>query len=80
MCGETTVWKGRLGGSFTKVSMVLPTGFGKSFILQLLVLLEKTASVLVFYPLTSIISDQIFEEESMGLFACNLSEKLADLT
>ena len=67
---------------------VLPTGFGKSLIFQLLVLLEnrnrnghtQTASVLVVCPITSIINDQIFEVESMGLSACNLSEKLADLT
>ena len=65
---------------------VLPTGFGKSLIFQLLVLLEnknrngQTASVLVICPLASIINDQIFEVESMGLSACNLSEKLADLT
>ena len=67
---------------------VLRTGFGKSLIFQLLVLLEnrnrnghsQTASVLVICPLTSIINDQIMEVESMGLSACNLSEKLADLT
>ena len=67
---------------------VLPTGFGKSLIFQLLVLLEnrnrnghsQTASVLVICPLTSIINDQIMKVESMGLSACNLSEKLADLT
>ena len=68
---------------------VLPTGFGKSLIFQLLVFNIKnrdnnghtqTASVLVTCPLTSIINDQIFEVESMGLSACNLSDKLADLT
>ena len=67
---------------------VLPAGFGKSLIFQLLVLLEnrnrnvhtQTASVLVICPLTSIINDQIFEVESMGLCVCNLLEKLADLT
>ena len=41
---------------------------------------SQTASVLVFCPLTSIINDQIMEVESMGLSACGLSEKLADLT
>ena len=64
---------------------VLPTGFGRSLIFQLLVLLEnrnrnghtQTPSVLVICPLTSIINDQIFEVESMGLSASNLSEKLA---
>ena len=41
----------------------------------------QTASVLIICPLPSIIiNDQIFEVESMGLSACNLSEKLADLT
>ena len=67
---------------------VLLTGYGKSLIFQLLVLLEnrdrnghtQTASVLVICPLTSIINDQIFEVESMGLSECNLSDKLADLT
>ena len=67
---------------------VLPTGFRRSLIFQLLVLLEnrnrnghtQTASVLVICRLTSIINNQIFEVESMGLSASNLSEKLADLT
>ena len=67
---------------------VLPTGFGKSLIFQLLVLLEnrnrnghsQTASVLVICPLTSIINDQIMELESMRLSACNFLEKLANLT
>ena len=67
---------------------VLPTSFRKGLIIQLLVLLEnrnrnghtQTASVLIICPLTSIINDQSFEVESMGLSACNLSEKLADLT
>ena len=67
---------------------VLPTGFGNSLIFQLLVLLEnrdrnghtQTASVLVICPLTRIINDQIFEVENLGLSACNLSGKLADLT
>ena len=38
----------------------------------------QTASVLVVCPLASITNDQIFKVESMGLTACNLSEKLAD--
>ena len=67
---------------------VLPTGFGKNLIFQLLVLLQnrnrnghsETASVLVICPLTSIVNDQIMEVESMGLSACNLWEKLGDLT
>ena len=65
---------------------VLPTGSGKSLIFQLQLLLENrnrkghTASVLVICPLTIIVNDQIFEVESMGLCACYLSQKLADLT
>ena len=67
------------------VVAVLPTGFGKSLIFQLLVLLARRAKnqaacVLVICPLTSIINDQIQEVEAMGLCACNLSEKLSDLT
>ena len=70
------------------LAAVLPTGFGKSLTFQLLILLEnrnrnghsQTASVLVICPLTSIINDQIMEVESTDLSACNLSEKLADLT
>ena len=70
------------------LAAVLPTGFGKSLIFQLLILLEnrnrnghsQTVSVLLICPLTSIINDQIMEVESMGLPACNLSENLADLT
>ena len=70
------------------VVAVLSTGFGMSLIFQLLVFLEnrdrnghtQTAPVLVTCPLTSIINDQIFEVESMGLSACNLSDKLAELT
>ena len=56
----------------------------ESFIFQLLVLLEnrnghiQTASVLIICPLTSIINGRICEVESMGLSACNLSQK--DLT
>ena len=58
----------------------------ESLIFQLLVLLEngnrnghtQTASVLIICPLTSIINGRICEVESMGLSACNLSQK--DLT
>ena len=69
----------------TAVKELLPTGFGKSLIFQLLVLLARRAKnqaacVLVICPLTSIINDQIQEVEAMGLCACNLSEKLSDLT
>ena len=62
------------------VVTVLLTGFGKSLIFQLLVLLARRACacVLVICPLTSIINDQIQEVEASC--ACNLSEKLSDLT
>ena len=58
----------------------------ESLIFQLLVLLEngnrngqtQTASVLIICSLTSIINGRICEVESMGLSACNLSQK--DLT
>ena len=74
-----TWWQ--LGGSFTD-------GFRKESYLPVAGVTEnrnrnghtQTASVLVICPLTSIINDQIFEVESMGLSTCNLSEKLADLT
>ncbi len=61
---------------------VLPTGFGKSLIFQLLVLMTRTArsgnftGLLVITPLVSIIRDQIMEIQSLNLSGCNLSEKL----
>ena len=66
---------------------VLPTGYGKSLIFQLLVMMKirlasspnDRPSIIVVCPLTSIIADQIAEVESMGLTACNLSEKLEKL-
>ena len=68
------------------VLAVLPTGFGKSLIFQLLVFLAKAkgrreggegfAAILVITPLSSIIQDQISEISSMGLSGCNLSKKL----
>ena len=62
---------------------VLPTGYGKSLIFQLLVLLTKragnSASLLVITPLVSIINDQIMEVEAMNLTACNLAQKLDNL-
>ena len=62
---------------------VLPTGYGKSLIFQLLVLLAKRAvnfaSLLVITPLVSIINDQIMEVEAMNLTACNLAQKLDSL-
>ena len=67
---------------------ILPTGFGESLILQLLVLLEngnrnghtQTASLLIICPLTNIRNGRIFEVESMGLSACNLWQKDLSLT
>ncbi|XP_068680332.1 uncharacterized protein [Montipora foliosa] len=62
---------------------VLPTGYGKSLIFQLLVLLAKRAgnyaSLLVISPLVSIINDQVMEVEAMNLTACNLAQKLGNL-
>ena len=65
------------------VLAVLPTGYGKSLIFKLLVLLAKRAgystSLLVITPLVSIINDQIMEVEAMNLTACNLAQKLDSL-
>ena len=70
---------------------VLPTGFGKSLIFQLLVLTKSEMSrvaqertrrkscVLVVTALTSIIHDQILEVKSMGMNACSLVDELGDL-
>ena len=59
---------------------ILPTGYGKSFIFQLLVLLAKQAgnyaSLLGITLLVSIINDQIMEVKVMNLTACNLAQKL----
>ena len=64
----------------------LPTGYGKSFIFQLLVPLEQKrnnhSTVLIVCPLTRIINDQITEVQSIGLSACNLAgnlDKLQDI-
>ena len=61
---------------------VLPTGFGKSLIFQLLVLMFDLkskrhggagyASIIVILPLQSIIHDQVLEVNSMGMSASNL--------
>ena len=63
---------------------ILPTGFGKSLIFQLLVMLAEIeklnkAHVLVITPLQSIIKDQIFEVSSMNLSACDLGKEMHDL-
>lgn len=62
---------------------VLPTGFGKSLIFQLLVLMMEVrrkrrgergfASIVVISPLQSIIRDQVVEVVSMGMTACDLT-------
>jgi len=64
---------------------VLPTGFGKSLVFQLLVLITRSAQsgnftgLLVIIPLVSIVRDQITEIQSLNLSGCNLTEKLDHL-
>ncbi|CAH3022187.1 unnamed protein product, partial [Porites evermanni] len=58
---------------------VLPTGFGKSLIFQLLVrvkeiLTGKPACVIVVCPLKSIVHDQLSKATAMGLTATSLSD------
>ena len=55
---------------------VLPTGFGKSLIFQLLALVNDDHVVLVICPLKSIVNDQIKEASSMGISAGSLSDCL----
>ena len=55
---------------------VLPTGFGKSLIVQLLALVNDDHVVLVICPLKSIVNDQIKEASSMGISAGSLSDCL----
>ena len=62
---------------------VLPTGFGKSLIFQLLVrvkeiLTGKPACVIVVCPLKSILHDQLSDATKMGLTATSLSEASFD--
>ena len=57
---------------------VLPTGFGKSLIFQLLIrvqeiLSSKPACTIVVCPLKSIVQDQLIEASSMGLSATSLA-------
>ena len=62
--------------------VVLPTGFSKSLIFQLFVLMLELkskrhggagyASIIVVLPLQSIIHDQVLEVNSMGMSASNL--------
>ncbi|XP_068697016.1 probable ATP-dependent DNA helicase RecS [Montipora foliosa] len=67
------------------VLAILPTGFGKSAIYQILVgvkerMSKDCACVLVICPLRSLIEDQIKEAKSMGLTANSLPEaSLADV-
>ena len=58
---------------------VLPNGFGKSLIFQVLVrvkeiLTDKTSVVIVVCPLKSIVQDQSAEASSMGLTAVSLAD------
>ena len=58
------------------VLAVLPTGFGKSMIFQLLALTKEDSVILVICPLKSIVNDQIKEASSMGILAGSLSHCL----
>ena len=64
---------------------VLPTGFGKSLIFQVLVCVKETmtgtpSSVVVVFPLQSIVCDQMEEASSMGLTAATLTKsRLKDI-
>ena len=55
---------------------VLPTGFGKSLLFQLLALVNDDHVVLVICPLKSIVNDKIKEASSMGILAGSLSDCL----
>ena len=55
---------------------VLPTGFGKSLIFQLLALVNDDHVVLVICPLKSIVNDQIKKASSMGISAGSLSGRI----
>jgi len=55
---------------------VLPTGFGKSLIFQLLALVNDDHVVLVICPLKSMINGQIKEVSSMGISAGSLFDCL----
>ena len=68
------------------VMAILPAGFGKSLIFQLLVMMCGVrnkrqggigfSSIIVISPLQSIIQDQVVEVNSMGMMACDVNEKL----
>ena len=53
---------------------VLPSGFGKSLIFQMLALMKNKSCLLIICPLQSIVPDQIREASSTGLSAALLSE------
>lgn len=68
---------------------ILPTGFGKSLIFQLLVLLtsekfkrqgqlNRNATILVICPLRSLIKDQLTEVQELGILASSLPEASED--
>ena len=64
---------------------VLPTGFGKSLVFQLLIRvqeiqLSKAACVIIVCPLKSIVQDQLIEASSMGLTTTSLaSARIGDV-
>ena len=62
------------------VLAVLPTGYGKSLIFQLLVLVgkeerRKPSAVLVICPLKSIIDNQIGEAEGLGIRVVAINDR-----
>ena len=61
------------------VLAVLPTGYGKSLIFQLLVFISKiekgqSTSALVVCPLRSIVDDQVEEAKALGISACSMND------
>ena len=55
---------------------VLPTGFGKILIFQVLAVMKEDCVILVICPLKSIVNDQIKESSSMGISTGSLSDCL----
>ena len=49
---------------------VLPNGFGKSLIFQMLALMKNKSCLSIISPLQSIVHDQIREASSTGLYLC----------
>ena len=58
---------------------VLPTGFGKSLIFQVLAPMKEDCVILVIFPLKSIVNDQIKDSSTMGISAGSLSDCLAPI-